>query len=102
MPCPTCNSPSADRHPAVQHGGEVEICRDKFHWSSPLTQDHPCVLNVREHIENARVNGYGDLMRKWSDEQIAEDIMGCTGEFEDVPFPRLCAYVKEARRYVRL
>jgi hypothetical protein len=70
--------------------------------SAPITQDHPSVLSVRWHIEQARDNGYGDLMRKWSDETIAEDIIACTGEFEDVPLDRLCAYVKEARRFVRL
>jgi hypothetical protein len=29
--CPTCDSPSPKLHPAVQCGGEVGICRDKWH-----------------------------------------------------------------------
>lgn len=31
MNCPTCDSPSPELHPAVQHEGEVEICTDEFH-----------------------------------------------------------------------
>lgn len=31
MKCPTCDSPSPELHPAVQHEGEVEVCRDLFH-----------------------------------------------------------------------
>lgn len=30
--CPTCDSPSPEKHPAVQHEGEVQICRDDYHW----------------------------------------------------------------------
>lgn len=29
--CPTCGSPAPHRHPAVQHEGEVQPCRDPFH-----------------------------------------------------------------------
>lgn len=29
--CPRCKSPSPERHPAVQFGGEVEICTHDFH-----------------------------------------------------------------------
>ena len=29
--CPTCDSPSPHLHPAVQHEGEVQPCRDAFH-----------------------------------------------------------------------
>lgn len=29
--CPTCNSPSPSRHPAMQHEGEVQPCEDLYH-----------------------------------------------------------------------
>lgn len=29
--CPTCDSPAPHLHPAVQHEGEVQVCRDAFH-----------------------------------------------------------------------
>ena len=29
--CPACDSPAAHLHPAVQHEGEVQRCRDRFH-----------------------------------------------------------------------
>lgn len=29
--CPKCASPAPHLHPAVQHGGEVEICKHDFH-----------------------------------------------------------------------
>lgn len=31
MRCPTCDSPSPELHPAIQCGGEVEVCHDPFH-----------------------------------------------------------------------
>jgi hypothetical protein len=29
--CPTCNSPSPELHPAMQHGGEIQLCGDVWH-----------------------------------------------------------------------
>ncbi len=29
--CPRCNSPSPELHPAMQHEGEVEICKHSYH-----------------------------------------------------------------------
>lgn len=29
--CPTCQSPAPHLHPAVQHGGECQVCKDPFH-----------------------------------------------------------------------
>lgn len=34
--CPTCDSPARHLHPAMQHGGEVQPCRDP--WHTPATQ----------------------------------------------------------------
>ena len=31
MPCPTCESKHPHLHPAVQVGGEVQLCADAFH-----------------------------------------------------------------------
>lgn len=33
--CPTCDSPDPGRHPAVQHEGEVQVCRDVWHKCCP-------------------------------------------------------------------
>lgn len=34
--CPTCRSPSPEKHPAVQAGGEVHLCKDMWHGPVPL------------------------------------------------------------------
>lgn len=39
MPCPACGSPDPGQHPAVQAGGEVQICADAFHVP-PRIGDH--------------------------------------------------------------
>ena len=31
MRCPKCASRAPQRHPAVQHGGEVELCAHDYH-----------------------------------------------------------------------
>ena len=38
--CPTCTSPSPERHPAMQHGGEVQPCRDGWHQPESEKPDH--------------------------------------------------------------
>jgi hypothetical protein len=35
--CPTCGSLFPNMHPATSEGGEVVICKDKFHSSDPTT-----------------------------------------------------------------
>jgi hypothetical protein len=42
--CPRCSSPSPERHPAVQHGGEVEICTHDFHLK-------PTPQNKQDYID---------------------------------------------------
>lgn len=32
--CPSCDSPDPKRHPAMQHGGEVQLCFDAWHGDS--------------------------------------------------------------------
>ena len=39
--CPTCHSPQPHLHPAVQHEGEVSVCKDPFH--SQVTPQNPKV-----------------------------------------------------------
>lgn len=29
--CPRCNSPKPELHPAMQHGGEVQMCKHPWH-----------------------------------------------------------------------
>lgn len=38
--CPRCNSPAPERHPAVQHEGEVELCVDNYH-TIPTAENRP-------------------------------------------------------------
>lgn len=45
--CPRCNSPSPERHPAVQHEGETQICVHEFHLQ-------PTNLNRPEFIQAVR------------------------------------------------
>jgi hypothetical protein len=37
--CPRCGSPHPRQHPAVQEGGEIEVCRHAFH--ALLTPNDP-------------------------------------------------------------
>ena len=36
--CPTCGSPSQGLHPAVQHEGEVHLCKDPWHNAGCLVE----------------------------------------------------------------
>lgn len=46
--CPLCQSPSPELHPAVQHEGEVEICRHEWHKHLPDNYEGP----AREAVAN--------------------------------------------------
>lgn len=37
--CPSCESPAPHLHPAVQHEGEVQLCKDKWHASTTRGRD---------------------------------------------------------------
>lgn len=39
--CPRCDSPDPKLHPAVQDGGEVQVCPDKFHEPAEKKQATP-------------------------------------------------------------
>ena len=41
--CPRCKSRSPERHPAVQYGGEVEICTHDFHLT-PTPANRPAYI----------------------------------------------------------
>ena len=45
--CPSCTSNAPHLHPAVQHGGEVEMCTDEFHL-------RPTPQNTGAHIALVR------------------------------------------------
>lgn len=58
--CPTCNSHSPNLHPAMQHEGEVELCRDPFH--GPM-EDVP-FDNVKSELR-AENNRLRELLARW-------------------------------------
>ena len=51
--CPTCGSPSPERHPAVQWEGEVHICVDDFHLR-PIPENRPEWI-AQVHAKRARL-----------------------------------------------
>ena len=46
--CPTCNSPSPGRHPAMAWEGEVEICSDAYHLIQTNENRPQSIAAVRE------------------------------------------------------
>lgn len=53
MNCPTCDAPQPHLHPAVQCGGEVEICRDAFHLTPTPMNKPEWIAAVREKQSRA-------------------------------------------------
>lgn len=43
--CPTCNCPEPHLHPAMQSGGEVEVCADGYHLT-PTPQNLPAYIEL--------------------------------------------------------
>jgi hypothetical protein len=43
MKCKVCESPQPHLHPAVQHEGEVQLCRDDFH-RTVTPQNSPAMI----------------------------------------------------------
>jgi flavin-dependent thymidylate synthase len=58
--CPTCGSNAPERHPAVQHEGEVSICRNPWHSSTHAG---------REALNKAIGHAYADQQKSASDER---------------------------------
>jgi hypothetical protein len=48
--CPKCNSPHPHLHPAVQFGGEVGICVDRFHLRTTPQNTPQRIANVQAMI----------------------------------------------------
>lgn len=44
MNCPTCNSHSPNLHPAIQSEGEIQPCKDEYHYKMI---DGRCVAHKR-------------------------------------------------------
>ena len=51
--CSTCNSKQPHLHPAVQLGGEVQICADAFHLT-PTLQNPPQFIALVEAARAAK------------------------------------------------
>lgn len=56
--CPTCDSPSPERHPAMAHEGEVELCTDAFHLI-PTNQNRPAYIEAVLAKIAAKVQAHG-------------------------------------------
>ena len=59
--CPTCDSAAPHLHPAVQHEGEVQPCRDVYHERVTPENTIESVQNLRELLARfERREGHDD------------------------------------------
>lgn len=65
--CPTCNSRQPHLYPAVQHGGEVQICRNEWHSETTIIphfyhEDGQVLIHWRGKSEGVLVIARSDGM----------------------------------------
>jgi len=55
--CPTCDSPSPERHPAMQFEGEASLCRDPWHRTARNYEKHvkPYLEEMEGELSNAHL-----------------------------------------------
>lgn len=89
MNCPTCGSSAPHLHPAVQHEGEVQPCRDAFH------------LTVTSQNTPERIAEVQALFRKWDlpghVETVKAALIAATTAYPDGSWGDLMARLDEIR-----
>lgn len=97
MNCPICQSPAPHRHPAVQHEGEVQPCRDPYHLA--VTPE-----NTPERIAEAQTVGadatgteLADLLRRFGDVAYKE---GCIAGVNAYAYSTSEAWAENGVQYV--
>lgn len=76
--CPTCDSPAPHLHPAIQHEGEVQPCKDAFH--SIMTPQNRVAGPAQQPIEIQCPHGY-----------VSGDCPKCTGSEPSVEALYICS-----------
>ncbi len=52
--CPRCDSSAPHLHPAVQHGGEVQICPHEFHLRETVSNTPDYIAAVKKMREREK------------------------------------------------
>lgn len=66
--CPRCGSSAPHMHPAVQHGGEVEVCTHDFHLTPTNQNTAEYIANVHKaRRTRALAMAYDPEGRVWGD-----------------------------------